>query len=148
MDTALWIFAGLVTVLFAYNMRFTQATLSLGQELAEATSGTGVQDAITPPWQTNLAMFSYIGAAVAIGIVWWQLGWLSGLGALALILIGGGIVGAVLPSRDSSHFRGLIIRSMCSRYADYVRDGDQLRAEAMKELLIRAGINPSVISSS
>jgi len=144
MDMALWLFAGLVTAIFAYNMRFTQATLSLGQELAETSTGTGLQDAITPPWQTNLAMFSYIAAAAAIVAIWWQLGWQSGLGALALILIGGGIVGAMLPDKDSTHFRDLIKRSMVSRYANFVRDGDQMRADAMKDLLIRAGIDPDV----
>lgn len=147
MSTALWIFAGLMTVLFAYTMRFTQATLSFGRKLAETTSGTGVQDAITPPWETNLALFTYIGVAAVIGVIWWQLGWLSGVGAVALILIGGGVVGAILPDKDSRHFRDLITRSMCSRYADYVRDGDQLRAQAMKELLDRTGASPEILSS-
>ena len=147
MATTLWLFAGFITVLFAYNMLFTQATLSFGQELADSSSGTGFQDAITPPWQTNLAMISYIGAAAAIGGIWWQLGWVSGVGTLALILFGGGIVGAMLPDKDSLHFRNLIRQSMLSRYADYVRDTDQLRAQAMNELLIKAGIDPSELSS-
>jgi len=141
MAMALWLFAGLIAVFFAYNMHFTQATLSFGRELAETSSGTGFQDAITPPWQTNFAMFSYFGIVAAIGTIWWQLGWLSGLGAIALILIGGGIVGALLPNKDSQHFRELIIGSMISRYADYARDGDQIRAEAMKDLLVKAGID-------
>ena len=142
MAMALWLFAGLIAFFFAYNMHFTQATLSFGQELAETSSGTGFQDAITPPWQTNFAMFSYIGVVAAIVTIWWQLGWLSGLGAIALILIGGGIVGVLLPDKDSPHFRKLIIGSMIARYADYARDGDQMRAESMKDLLVRAGIDP------
>ena len=141
MEIALWAFAGVVTVLIGYTARFTQATLSMGKELAETVEGTGFQDAITPPWQTNLAILSYMSAAAAVAVIWWQLGWLAGLGALALSFIGGGFVGAMLPNKDSAHFRGLIIRSMVSRHADFVRDGDQMRAEAMQGLLERAGVD-------
>lgn len=140
MSILLWIFAGIVAIAFAYSMRFTQATLSFGRHLAGTTSGTGLQDAITPPWQTNLSMFSYIGVAVAIGAIWWQLGWGPGLGAVVFILVGGGVVGAMLPEKDSPHFTQLIQRSMIARYANYARDGDTMRAQAMKELLIRADI--------
>ncbi len=142
MITLLWIFAGIVSIAFAYSMRFTQATLSYGRSLADTEVGTGVQDAITPPWQTNLAMMTYICFAAVVGVMWWQIGWGSGLGSLALVLFGGGIVGAMLPDKDSSHFRGLIQRSMISRHADFIRDGDKMRAQAMGDLLTRAGIEP------
>lgn len=143
MTIVLWIIVGMVTVAFAYSMRFTQATLSLGRILADTEVGTGVQDAVTPPWQTNLVMTAYIGVAAVVGVMWWHTGWGSGLGALALILFGGGAVGAAFPDKDAPHFRNLILRSMISRYADYVRDGDLMRAEAMKDLLTKAGVDPN-----
>lgn len=140
MGVALWFFAGLATIAFSYNMRFTQATLSLGQEISGVNSGTGLQDAITPPWQTNFAILSYIAVLAAVILIWWQSGWLSGIGSVAIVLFGGGIVGAMLPEKDAPHFRYLIRQSMHSRYADYVRDGDTMRADAMKDLLIRIGV--------
>ena len=148
MTIVLWIFTGLVAIVFAYSMRFTQATLSFGRILADTEVGTGVQDAITPPWQTNLAMIAYIGVPAAVGVMWWHSGWGSGLGALALILFGGRLVIAALPDKDAPHFRNLIQRSMISRYAGYVRDADPMRAEAMKDLLKKAGIDPDNYSST
>ena len=142
MKILLWAFAACTTILFPYSMRMTQATLSFGRELANTDVGTGLQDAITPPWATNIAMLAYACILASVGIIWWQFGWGQGLGALALVLVGGGIVGAVLPDADSPHFRGLIQRSMISRYADFVRDADQMRAQAMGDLLTRAGIEP------
>lgn len=141
MTIVLWIFAGLAATAFAYTMKFTQATLSYGRILGEVEAGTGVQDAITPPWQTNLAMISYIGVAATVGALWWHAGWGSGLGAIALILFGGGVVGAFLPDKEALHFRNLIHLSMISRHAEFVRHGDLMRAEAMKGLLIKAGLN-------
>jgi hypothetical protein len=35
---------------------------------------------------------------------------------------------------------------MASRYANFVRDGDAIRAAAMKELLVKAGVPPEVLS--
>jgi hypothetical protein len=142
MTIVLWAFVGLAAIAFAYTMRFTQATLSFGRFLADADSGTGLQDAITPPWQTNLAMFTYVGVAASVGAMWWYAGWASGLGAIALVLFGGGVVGVALPDKDAPHFGNLIQRSMISRYADFTRDGDTMRAEAMKDLLTRAGLSP------
>ena len=51
-----------------------------------------------------------------------------------------------LPRPTGGHYRMLIMRSMCSRYADFVRDGDALRADAMKQLLIKIGIDPDAIT--
>lgn len=131
---------GLIAIPFAYTHRFTQATLSYGRILAGTESGTGVQDAITPPWQTNLAMITYIGVAAAVGALWWHAGWGSGLGAIALVLFGGGMVGALLPDKEATHFKNRIHLSMVSRYTEFVRHGDFMRAEAMKELLTKAGV--------
>ena len=111
----LWVLAGSVAIAFAYSMQFTQATLSYGRSLAETEFGTGLQDAITPPWQMNLAMITYISFAAIVGVMWWQIGWGSGLGALALIVFGGAVIGAVLPGKDSPHFRNLIHQSMVAR---------------------------------
>ena len=72
MNILLWILAGVVAIAFAYSMQFTQATLSFGRSLAETELGTGVQDAITPPWQTNLAMITYMSFAAVVAVMWWQ----------------------------------------------------------------------------
>jgi hypothetical protein len=44
---------------------------------------------------------------------------------------------AFLPKRNSRHFALSIFNSMGRRHADYERDGDKQRAEAMRYLLDR-----------
>ena len=141
MTILLWLFATFAAVGFAYTMSFTKSTLIFGRELSETNSDTGFQDAITPPWQTKLAIITYAIVIAAITIIWWYEGWVSGIGAVVFIFLGSGLTSLILPKQNSIHFRGLILRSMCTRYADYVRDGDNMRAQAMKELLLKSGID-------
>ena len=146
--SVLWLGAVCCALGVAYIMQFSRATLQFGRALAENESGTGFQDAITPPWQTKLALIVYAGSFAIIGVVWWKLGWPSGLGAIALILVGSSLAKLVLPKPSGPHYKNLILQSMCSRYADFVRNGDSVRADAMKELLIRFGINPEATKSA
>lgn len=141
MEVILWLVAVELTFCLAYTILFTGATLHLGRELAGTNSGTGYQNAITPPWQSILALFVYAGCAATIGIIWWKLGWLSGLGSLALIFFGSSLAKLALPKPISNHYKNLIFRSMRSRHADFVKNGDSMRADAMKLLLDQAGIN-------
>ena len=149
MEIVLWLLVAALTVGFAYTMQFTAATLSMGKELGNALTGTstktGVQDAVTPPWQTNLVLTVYAGIAVVEGVMWWWLGWVSALVALAAMLPGASVVKLVLPKPSGSHYRRLILQSMMNRYANYVRDGDVMRADAMKHLLVLAGFDPDVM---
>ncbi len=141
-EGVLW---GLVVVMafaFAYTMQFTASTRAFGVELSDTDSATGFQDSITPPWQTNLAMLTYIGSFVVIAVMWWQFGWKLGLGSFAVIFFGSMLAKQILPKLDSNHYRTLILRSMSNRYADFVKSGDVARAEAMKHLLEKSGINP------
>ena len=137
-----WLLAVIMAFALAYTMQFTAATLSMGRELSSADSPTGFQDAITPPWQSKLALLVYLSSVVVVGIIWWRLGWLSALGGAALILFGSSIAKLALPKPTGNHYRRLLMNYMISRYADYVRDGDVIRADAMKHLLIKAGIDP------
>lgn len=137
-DFFLWHVVFLVAL--TYELNFTQATLLMGKALSETESKTGFQDAITPPWQTNVAMFVY---AVVFGMVvaaFYMYGIWSGLGAIALVLVMPPIFRRVLlPKPNSLHFHTLIVRSMMSRYARYRKNNDFMRAEAMGSLLIKAG---------
>lgn len=148
MEIGLWFLVVLLAVGFAYTLQFSCATLAMGRELSGSTTTTGFQDAITPPWQTNLTLAVYIAIAVVVVFAWWQLWWVSALGVLGVILIGSSLAKLALPKPSGRHYRGLILRSMIARYANYVRDGDTVRADAMKQLLTRAGIDPDSSTTS
>lgn len=152
-----------------FDTNFTAATLAMGREISEmletmrlsevegltdtvagliATgSSTGFQDAITPSWLTKLSFVVYLGCIVVIGLIWWQLGWLSALGCVAVIWLGGRIAMVVLPKPTGTHYKHLIMNDMHSRYADYVRDGDTIRVDAMKYLLAKAEIDVDAIAN-
>jgi hypothetical protein len=142
MDIIWWFLAVVMAFAFAYTIQFTSATLSMGREISDTDSPTGFQDAITPPWQSNLALIVYLGCVVVVGVIWWQIGWLSALGGAAVIFFGSSVAKLALPKPTGDHYKLLIMNSMISRYADYVRDGDALRADAMKSLLFKVGIDP------
>jgi hypothetical protein len=141
-EIVLWMLVAALTIAFAYTMQFSAATLSMGKALSGSGSKTGFQDAITPRWQTNFALTVYVGIAVSGGVMWWWLGWVSALAALAIIFVGSLLVKLVLPKPSGGHYQRLILQSMAARYAKYVRDGDVLRTDAMKQMLVKAGIDP------
>src|SRR4030095_4498615 len=72
----------------------------------------------------------------AVGGLWLAFGWANALiGAVVAFLAGTVAQVTFLPKRDSRHFVLRISSSMARRVADYERDGDAVRARAMKEVL-------------
>jgi hypothetical protein len=124
----------------AYLLRHGQATLMLGRELSESSSGTGFQDAITPPWTTNVQLVLWLCTAIALVAMFWLAGWPWGLLGLTISMVSIGVASALLPKAASPHFARSILGSMSRRYADYVRRGDTTRAHAMMDLLEKAGV--------
>jgi hypothetical protein len=133
-------FSLVVAVALAYELRFTDATLQMGRSLAASDEGRGYQDAITPPASTpiGLVVYGLACAAVLLGFV--SFGFWAGVGLTVAFVFIVGVVLALLPAATSAHFRRQIVASMCRRYADYLRDADPARADAMRLLLLRAGI--------
>lgn len=110
-EGVLWGLAVVMTFAFAYTMQFTASTRELGVELSDSDSGTGFQDAVTPPWQTNLAMVTYIGSFALIAVMWWRFGWKPGLGSFAVIFFGSILAKQILPKLNGNHYRHLILHS-------------------------------------
>lgn len=142
MADLLWGLTVVIAFPLAYSLVFSSITLSMGKELSGTESSRGFQDAITPPWQTNLGLVVFGACAVVVGLMWWEAGFLSAIGSVVLMAFVSSIARLVLPKPTGNHYRNLIIQSMISRYANYVRDGDSMRAEAMKHLLVKAGFDP------
>lgn len=148
MEIGLWLLVAALAVALAYTMQFTTATLTMGRELAGSTTKRGFQDAITPPWQTRLALVVYVGIPIVAVAMWWRIGWPSALAGMVAIFVGSLVARFIVPQALGGHYQRLILQSMIARYANYVRDGDVLRAEAMKQLLTRAGIDPDAMRSA
>jgi len=139
--TAYLVVMYLISLALAYVVAFTGATLTIGRALSDAGTGTGYQDAISPPRFSTIALFVYgiCLAGVAYGI--WAFGWLVGLGAGVGLLLAASVNKAfIIPKSSSEHFRKIIIHSMINRHADYVKSGDTIRASVMAELLGKIGV--------
>jgi hypothetical protein len=129
-------------VAYRYLVEETQAARVIGVKLASPdvlrVNKNGHQNAVSIPEANKwcfLSMALLLGglAWLAFGCGWWAA--LAGL----LTAYGSSTIAQVLflPKKDSLHFTMCIFNSMGRRYADYERDGDKQRAEAMRYLLDR-----------
>jgi hypothetical protein len=146
MNIALWISAVVLALAVAYSLRFTGATLSLGRALSETTSGTGYQAAISPPWEVAFGLVVYGLTLAMLAFSWYEFGIGRATLILVTMMIAAMVFRRLLPREASLHYKQLIIQSMARRYANFVRDGDAVRAAAMKGLLEKAGVPPEVLS--
>lgn len=146
MNIALW--AGTIALLplLAYSLQFTAATLLLGRALSESNSGTGFQAAISPPWETCFGLLMYGLTLLLVGAWWYEFGVGRAILCVITLFAGLSIGGRLLPKPDSLHFKALIIQSMANRYANFVRDGDHVRGDAMKMLLLKAGVDSDLLA--
>lgn len=137
-----------VSLLLGYALAFTEATLMIGRSISDTDSRTGYQDAITPPKSSTLSLVIYaiVLAWVVYGFI--KYGWLVGIGIIVgLIFLTALNKVILLPKKDSEHFRRIIIDSMIRRYANYLREGDELRASALKMLLEKLEVPVSELVS-
>ena len=148
MSIVIYAAAGAIAFVLAYTLQLSAAALAVGRALSESDSTTGLQDAVTPPWQASVALATYLAVLAVIAFAWWWEGWATALGVLGTVLVGTALFKRFSPQPASEHYRAAILRSMSRRYADFVRNGDTVRAEGMKMLLRRAGIDPEAIGGS
>jgi hypothetical protein len=140
MSVVLWISVIVLALAIAYTTHFSGATLALGRALSDTSSGTGYQDAATPPWSANFGFVVYGLTFTMLALSWYQFGIGRAIFSLITVFPATLLFRRFLPGEDSLHFKTLIIQSMSHRYANYVRDGDPTRAAAMKGLLEKAGV--------
>jgi len=134
----------LAALLLAYVLGIQATTLGMGTSINgwEGAGSRGFQDAMTPPWSTKLSFLSYAASLFVLGYGWYTFGWLIGGGAtVVFFLIVAVCQTLLLPKLGSSHYRNLVLQSMLNRYADYMKEGDYLRADAMGRLLEGVGVN-------
>jgi hypothetical protein len=122
----------------AYTMAMQGTTLAIGRLLAGERKGTGVQDAITPRSQTirNIVMFCL--TVFLFIITTYSYRWYYGLTAVVVGPFLGLISGQVFGLRAGSKQLVIaVLRDMVKRYDIYRRQGDQMRANAMQDLIER-----------
>lgn len=131
--------AAILGVHGAYYGALADACLKIGTGLEGASEGTtGFQDAITPPSSTNARMINWLATLLLVGGSWYYLGVTGAAVFLAIRFVATLVPGAVLKADPPrKHFCRKVYSSMANREADYAKAGDNVRAEAMKDLRTR-----------
>lgn len=131
----------LVSLVLGYVLEFTGATLAIGRFLGDGSTPRGYQDAVTPPWMTTIALLTYAVTFAGTVYGFWEFGGLTGVGIAIGFLVTTAINKLLLlPKANSQHFRSIIVQSMIYRHANYLKEGDALRATVMGELLEKLGV--------
>ena len=119
---------------------FVNYTKSLGLELSNEKVGTGYQNAITPPLFPviastiyGLSLFFIISgffkSALTTGFIY------LGLYLLTLILVGATLFKPNSLSPLAKPFYYIVLSSMVNRYANYKKENDEVRAQAIGVVL-------------
>ena len=136
--------AFILSALFAYETRFTDSLRYHGAIISntedKSSLVTPLQDAITPPWKTTLAIFIYISLIFFVVYCFYSLGWKYGIAYFIGIFISSAFIKIFYPKPESKFFHNIIIHSLMNRYTDYKKEGDNIRASAVAELLGRFDI--------
>ena len=151
MEPMIWALIALLSVLLAFTLAFSSATLLAGKALVlpsdleaeESAEGvnqlmhTGFQDAVTPPWSTILALMVYISIIASESIAWWVLGWRMGLLSIGVLIVSSVILKRLFNKFAQGFFIASIFKSMVRRSERWTLAGHQARADAMNNLLDR-----------
>ena len=131
---SLCLLAIVVAIPFALDTSFRNFTKDVGKSISFSTSGTGYQDAITPP---QINYISYIFWPINIGIVIYGffVHGLYGFIIIGIIFLTSAMVGALIVPSLRKIFLKILSYSMINRVANYKRDNDEIRAQAMQEVL-------------
>jgi hypothetical protein len=134
------VITSIVILLHAFDLNLARAAYLIGEEIAGPDGARNIQNAVTPPLAGTLGLIlqlAFIGCLVAVFFVH---GWLLGFLSIPVSFLILGIAAKVLmPAPESEFFRGMILRSLMNRYADYRKGGDIVRAQAVDDLLERMG---------
>jgi hypothetical protein len=129
------IVALLLAMVNGLSMRVQGSTLYAGRALAppgsESLMPNGVQDAITPSWQTRLNMVWMLGVVALVVYGSFQR-WYFGIIGFVIFMVGGTVAQAILPRALATYLR-LIGNDLANREANFRKVGDGERADAARE---------------
>ena len=124
-----------VFLIYAYFGRFSEATLFYGKKISDTDSKTGYQDAITPPWTVGLTIVSMLLPIIMLLYIWYSYDWIAGVITIVFFMFSVSMIRIFLPKKDGEYFKGLILKSLNTRYDKFASSNDDSRAFASKLLI-------------
>ncbi len=106
---------GILAILLGYNIAYNTYTFSIGRALVGAKIGSGIQDAITPKWQTVFATIIYLLSVTAVITNIILSGWPYGILTIPVFYIAICILYPFLKIFCERHYYRSILRSLYRR---------------------------------
>lgn len=127
----------LIVLFSAYTRNMQTTTMNVGKSLFNSEEGPGVQDAITPRWQTRNNILMFIGFAIYLVVCFYVFDWYWSLAVFfATFFIAIPLASRlIVPRPMSNHFLKKIETDLLKRRKEFLAVGDELRAGAVDELL-------------
>lgn len=129
----------LVSLALGYELAYTQSTRRLAIKISSADGWRFIQDALTPPRSNLVGCATYLWFTCGVTLVWLRFNWYYAVTICIISVMIVGLTASSLLKYAGNWFEGSVIRSMMRRYADFVKEGDVMRANAASELLGRLG---------
>jgi hypothetical protein len=139
-DVATLLIWGVILLGFgAYTRNVQLTTLGLGKAIGAADSAAGLQDAITPKWQTRNNIIVLVLLLLFSIQAFVTLPWYFAIATiLAAFFIGIPVVArTVMPRPMSKSLIGKLKTDLAERKAEFERNGDSVRASVADEVLSR-----------
>jgi hypothetical protein len=135
-----YLFLILISAVIRFDIDFRSFIREVGFELSGSKLGRGYQDAIAPPKLTWLSIVFYFVLFGTIITAFVDRSVISGFVSIGVALLTQIITGIIIhPPRKSRIFKKFYLetlyRSMVNRYADYKKENDQVRADAIFMLI-------------
>ncbi len=124
-----------VSLIYAYFGRFSEAALFYGKKISDTGSETGYQDAITPPWTVGLNIVSMLLPNIMLLYILYSYDWIAGVMTIVFFMFSVSMIRIFLPKKDGEYFKGLILKSLNTRYDKFLSSNDDSRAFASKFLI-------------
>lgn len=133
------VFALILSLLTGYTMVIQGTTLALGRLLVYESNlvhGTGVQDAITPKAQTIRNIGVIIMFVILFILITYSYAWYHALWVLIVTFLASTAFPIILGMRAGSHrIVSIIVKDMKKRKKSYAESGDDLRSNAIGDLI-------------
>ncbi len=140
MITFEYIYLFLISVLFRIDLDFRGFIKEVGLELSDTKAGTGFQDAITPPKLNWISFFCYFVIFALIYTAFADRSASAGVYCIILFIFTLVICGTIInpPKKKrllEKFYLKILYSSMVGRFADFKKNNDNLRADAIQILI-------------
>ena len=135
----LWAILVVVSPIAAFMTFHTQVTLAYGRAIASKDSldlnPRGLQDSLTNPKYNWLFFFIHLLRILIVIGLFYIGGALHGVSSIVVIFIISYVLQKkIFPAPHNKYWAFGLVRSLANREANYRRDGDLMRADAIKDI--------------